>query len=118
MKRNLTCIVCPLGCDITVEFNDNGEISEIKGNTCPRGAEYAKNECTNPVRTITTTIMCDNGVPVPVKTNAAVPKNKIFDCMKIINSTKKDLPISAGDVIIENICGSGADVIATADMEK
>ncbi len=115
MKRNLTCIVCPMGCDITVTL-ENGEVVDIKGNTCPRGAEYAKNECTNPVRTITTTVMCGNGKPVSVKTNLPIPKDKIFECMKIINSVRADIPVFAGDVIIKNIADCGADIIATQNM--
>ncbi|MBR4723815.1 MAG: DUF1667 domain-containing protein, partial [Clostridia bacterium] len=60
MKRNLTCIVCPMGCSIDVEF-ENGEVLSVTGNTCKRGAEYAKNECISPVRTITSTVKCADG---------------------------------------------------------
>lgn len=115
MKKNLTCIVCPMGCDITVTL-EKGEVVDIKGNTCPRGAEYAKNECTNPVRTITTTVMCSNGKPVSVKTSSPIPKSKIFECMKIINSVRVNVPVFAGDVIIENIADCKADIVATQNI--
>ena len=110
MKRNLTCIVCPMGCSIDVEF-ENDEIIKISGNTCPRGAEYAKNECISPVRTITSTVRCEDGSVIPVKTDKPIPKDKIFECMKIINSTVAPLPISAHDVIIKDVYGS--NIIAT-----
>ncbi|HAL63603.1 MAG TPA: hypothetical protein DCO93_04065 [Clostridiales bacterium] len=110
MKRNLTCIVCPMGCSIDVEI-ENGEVKEISGNTCKRGAEYAKNECISPVRTITSTVRCADGSVIPVKTDKPIPKDKIFECMKIINNTAPDLPISAGDVIIKDVFGS--NIIAT-----
>ncbi len=110
MKRNLTCIVCPMGCNIDVEI-ENGEVKSISGNTCKRGAEYAKNECISPVRTITSTVKCADGSVIPVKTDNPIPKDKIFECMKIINSTVAPLPISAGDVIIKDVYGS--NIIAT-----
>ncbi len=111
MKKELTCIVCPMGCRLTVTLNGN-EVTEISGNTCPRGAEYAKNECTNPTRMLTTTAPCGEGV-VPVKTRTPVPKNMLFKCMEEINSLKLHLPVYAGDVIIENILGTGVDIIAS-----
>lgn len=104
-ERVLTCIICPKGCKITVK-SDEGGILEIEGNTCPRGREYAVNECTNPQRTVTTTARCDNGSVVAVKTDKPIPKKKIFDCMKIINNCIVRLPVSIGDVIIEDVFGS------------
>ena len=110
MKREMTCIVCPLGCKMMVE-NIDGKIT-VSGNTCPRGEKYAENECINPQRTITTTIKCIDGGVVPVKTDRTIPKDKMFECMKIINNTVALLPIEVGDVIIKNVFG--ADVVATA----
>lgn len=118
MKQELVCIVCPLGCNIEVGFKDDGkEIEYIKGNTCKRGSDYAREECTNPVRMVTTTVRCKDGSVVPVKTSKAIEKGKIFECMKIINNFKADLPICTGDVIIKNVLDTGADIIATADSK-
>lgn len=117
MKRFLTCIVCPMGCKIEAEIND-GKIEYIKGNTCARGAKYASDECINPVRTITSTVKCSGGGVVSVKTDAPVPKEKIFECMDIINNAEAVLPISVGDVIIENILGTHANVTATQNKQK
>lgn len=105
MKRELTCIVCPMGCSLEVQITD-GKVSDVKGNTCPRGKQYAENECVNPMRTITTTVKCMNGAILPVKTASPIPKDKIFEAMKLINGAKPVLPISIGDVIIENVFGS------------
>ena len=110
MKRELTCIVCPMGCSIDVELED-GKVLSVTGNTCKRGEEYARNECISPVRTITSTVRCDDGSVLSVKTDKPIPKDKIFECMKIINNAVAHLPISAGDVIIEDVFG--ANVIAT-----
>ncbi len=114
MERNLTCIVCPLGCNIKVDF-DGKLIKSIEGNTCPRGAKYAESECINPTRTVTTTVLCSNGDVLPVKTNNPIPKNMIFECMKEINNCRIVLPIHVGDVIIKNVLETGVDVVATAN---
>lgn len=105
MKRELTCIVCPVGCALSVELAD-GKVIDVKGNSCPRGKVYAENECISPVRTVTTTVRCENGEILPVKTETPIPKEKIFEAMKIINNIHPSLPISVGDVIIENVFGS------------
>lgn len=105
MIRKLTCIVCPMGCSLEVNVEDKKVIS-VTGNTCPRGEKYAKDECTNPTRTITSTVRCEDGTVVPVKTDRPIPKNKIFDCMKIINGTVIKSNFHRGDIILENIFGS------------
>ncbi|MCX7772918.1 MAG: hypothetical protein N2376_07385 [Clostridia bacterium] len=40
VQKNLTCIVCPVGCSMEVTLEE-GKIVNIEGNTCKRGAEYA-----------------------------------------------------------------------------
>ena len=115
MERILTCIACPLGCQITVSFED-GKIASIKGNTCPRGKEYAENECTHPVRNLSTTMMCENGEVVAVKTREPIPKEHIFEAMKVINEKIARLPISVGDVIIDEFFGTA--VVATQNKSK
>ena len=102
MTRELTCIICPMGCMMTAEI-ENGKVVGVTGNTCPRGKIYATNECTNPTRTITTTVRCKSGELLPVKTSLPVPKDKIKEAMKIINKVSPALPISIGDVIIEDV---------------
>ena len=110
MNKELTCIVCPVGCALWVELDGN-EVKSVTGNTCPRGKAYAQTECTNPKRTVTTTMRCSDGGLVSVKTDVPIPKDEIFDCMALINSTVAELPVAIGDVLIEN--AFGARVIAT-----
>ena len=110
MKRELTCIVCPVGCQLVAEI-ENGAVTSVSGNTCPRGKKYAEDECIHPMRTVTSTVKCSDGSVVSVKTDRTIPKDKIFECMKIINSTITDLPVCVGDVIIEDVFGS--KVVAT-----
>ena len=114
MDRKLTCIVCPLGCSMVAEV-ENGKVLSVSGNTCPRGKAYAESECINPQRVVTSTVRCQDGSMLSVKTDRAIPKEKMAECMKIINAASPDLPISVGDVIIENVFGS--NVVATANMK-
>ena len=51
-ERVLTCINCPMGCQVTVTM-EGAEVLKVEGNTCPRGAKYAETELTFPVRTLT-----------------------------------------------------------------
>jgi len=113
MTRELTCIICPRGCALQVESEDKKIISII-GNSCPRGIKYAEDECINPQRTVTSTVRCEDGRVVAVKTDRTIPKDKVFECMKIINSTTAHLPLSIGDVIISNIFD--ANVVATENV--
>lgn len=112
-KRNLTCIVCPRGCQLVAE-KENGEI-RVSGNACKRGAEYAVSECTAPMRTLTTTAAVEGGGVIPVKTNAPVPKEKLFECMELINQVTVPKNTSIGYVVIKNILDSGADVVTARD---
>ncbi len=114
MKRDLTCVACPLGCSITVELNGD-EIVSVTGNTCKRGEAYAKTEITNPTRSLTSSIKVNGGIlpVVPVKSDKPVPKTMLFDCMKVINSVSVDAPVKIGQVIIENILDTGANIVAT-----
>lgn len=111
MEREMTCIVCPLGCSLKIELSNKGEVFCITGNTCPRGAKYAETECTDPQRTITTTLRCEDGSMVTVKTDRSIPKNKMFDAMKKINGTVVKLPVSIGEILIHDVYGS--NVVAT-----
>ena len=113
--RNLTCIVCPRGCNLTVKFNTSGGISEILGNACKRGITYAENECTHPKRTVTSTVRCADGRIVAVKTADVIPKERVFDAMREINACRPDGEIKIGDVIIENVADTDVAVVATAN---
>ena len=107
--------MCPRGCEISVRFDSSDKISEILGFACPRGREYAISECTSPVRIVTSTVRCDGGCLVSVKTSRPVAKSKIFEVMAEINSVIAGASVKIGDVIIRDVAGTGADVIATSE---
>lgn len=113
MIRELTCIICPRGCTLRAEIEE-GRIVRVTGNACPRGEKYAHDECLNPQRTVTSTMRCVDGRMISVKTSCPIPKDKVFECMKLIDSQKVCLPIHIGDVIIENVFGS--NIVATSNL--
>ncbi|MCR4744103.1 MAG: DUF1667 domain-containing protein [Lachnospiraceae bacterium] len=117
--RELTCIGCPMGCQITVEL-DGGEVKSVKGNTCQKGDIYARKEVTNPTRIVTSTVVISGGDKprLSVKTANDIPKNKIFDVMKDIDAAHPEAPVKIGDVIVENVAGTGVNVIATRNIAK
>lgn len=116
MMRILTCIVCPRGCQLTVNVQGS-EVLGVEGFSCKRGKDYAVNECTHPVRTVTSTARDDHGGVIPVKTSGAIPKEKMFDCMRVINAATVRLPAKIGDVVVKNILGTGVDLVVAANRE-
>ena len=116
-KKNLTCICCPMGCQITVTL-DNGEVTDVTGNTCRRGDVYARKEVTNPTRVVTSSVRVSGGriAMVSCKTAGDIPKGKIFDCCKAIQSIEVQAPVKIGDIILKDVCGTGVDVIATKEV--
>ncbi len=118
MTKEMICVSCPLGCMLSVELNDKNEVISVSGNTCKRGEQYAVDECTNPVRMLTSTMKVEGGkLPViPVKTSKPIPKGKMFECMEIINGVSVDAPVKMGEVLISNICDTGVDIVATNEM--
>lgn len=116
-ERMLTCIGCPMGCQLTVTMEGN-EVLSVEGNICPRGDIYARKEVTNPTRIVTSTIAITGGDKerISCKTAADIPKEKMFDVMKEINHTVVMAPKKRGDILIENAAGTGVSVIATRDI--
>ena len=113
-KRNLTCIVCPRGCQMVVTLVD-GKVEKVEGNFCKRGVTYANDECTNPRRTVTSTVRCKSGAVISVKTENTIPKDKMFEVMAEINSVIAPDDLKIGEVVLENVCGTGVNVVATSN---
>lgn len=113
-KRELVCIRCPIGCMLTVTQQEADTLT-VTGNTCGRGEEYAKKELTNPTRIVTSTVRVRGGrhKVAPVKTKEDIPKGKIMECMEILKGIEIEAPVHIGDIIVKNIAGTGADIVAT-----
>ena len=116
-KRELTCIGCPLGCSLSVTI-ENGSVTEVAGNTCPRGDAYARKEVTNPTRIVTSTVSVSGGKSptVSCKTEHDIPKNKIFDVIDALKTICVPAPVSIGDVLLADAAGTGVAIVATKDI--
>ena len=116
-ETKITCILCPIGCEIRI---NKKVLTIIDGAKCNIGIEYSKNEILNPKRILTTSILVKNGtIPlVSVKTNKPIPKDEIFNILKIIKNKSINAPIFIGDIIIKNILDTGSDIIATKTVNK
>lgn len=117
-SKEIICTVCPVGCRITV-VGDGDEIRSICGNTCQRGEVYAKNEFIRPVRLLTSVVKVLGHEDTPllaVRSNRPVPKDKIFQCMDEIRAVCVNGPVKRGDIIIQNIAGTEADIISCSEL--
>ena len=115
--KELICIVCPQGCHLKVD-EENG--CAVTGNSCPRGAEYGRAELTHPTRVVTSTVKCTGGLypRCPVKTDRAIPKEQMFRVREALEAVTLSAPVAVGDVVVENVCGTGANIVATRSMEQ
>ena len=118
MKKEFTCICCRLGCQITVT-EENGQIM-ITGNNCPKGEKYVKDQLTNPTTMVTSMVEVYGGdIPVvSVKTKEAIPKDKIKDCVLSLKGIRVNAPVKIGDIILDNVAGTGIPIIATKNVVK
>jgi CxxC motif-containing protein len=118
MEQTVTCINCPVGCRMTVSLSDGGEFLSVIGNTCPRGAAYAKQECALPLRMITAVLpVRGSGTPLSVKTSSPVPKRLISAVMRELDHVEISLPVSIGQVIVSNVLDTGSDIVATRNLK-
>ena len=114
--RNIICTCCPMGCHMTVTMAD-GKVTEVVGNTCKRGYNYAIDEVTDPRRTLTSSVRMADGRMLSVKTAAAIPFGKMTEAMKQLAGVSPKAPVRIGDVIVEDVAGTGIAVLATRNAE-
>ena len=112
----MICIRCPMGCQLTV--TQDGDQISVTGYTCRRGKEYGEQEMRCPMRVVTSSVRVTGGQrPVcSVKTAQAVPKAAIGDVLKSVSQARLKAPIAIGDVLIENIAGTGVNLVATSNV--
>ena len=113
--KELVCIVCPKGCRLHVDEENDYSVT---GNSCPRGAVYGHNEIKNPTRVLTSTVRLEGGLyrRCPVKTDKAVPKAKLMCIMQALNDISLKSPVTVGQVVLANVCGTDANVVVTKSL--
>lgn len=111
------CIECPLGCRLEVEEHDDG--LEVRGFSCKRGDQYARQEHVDPRRTVTTTVAISGArwPRLPVRTTAPVPKGRVREVCHALRAVHLHAPVALGEVVTRDVCGLGVDVVATRDLD-
>ena len=114
--KELICIVCPKGCHLKV---DEANGCAVTGAGCEKGIEYGKSELLHPTRVLTSTVRLSGGGirRCPVRTNGAIPKDRLFDAMAEINRVELTAPVRIGQVVIPDLLGTGVDLIATRNID-
>jgi len=119
MQKELVCIVCPVGCNLKIDMDDNQAVCEVHGNTCPRGDAYARKELTNPTRMLTSTVKIEGAQyeRLPVITSSDIPKPMMRAVMEQLRHVVVHAPVTNRDVIVANVCGLNVDIIASRTMK-
>ena len=70
------------------------------------------------MRMLTSTVKIENALypRLPVITSESIPKDRIFQVMQEIDRVTVKAPIRLREVIIKNVCGLPADIIASRSM--
>ncbi len=118
-EKEITCIVCPIGCNILVK-KDDSNVTILDGNKCKRGVEYARTEALDPKRMLTSSVLVLEGEwpLVSVKSTKPVPKKHLFSVLSKIKKAKVKAPVKLGQVLIKNASNTNIDIIATKNINK
>lgn len=118
-QMELVCISCPMGCQMQLDIED-GVIKAVEGNKCKIGPKYARQEFIDPRRMLSTTVACKNGLwpRLPVKTAEAIPKAMMREIAHSLHHLTVTAPVEIGAVIVENVGGTGINVVATRSMPQ
>ena len=119
IEKELVCVNCPMGCRVTVQL-EGDQVLSVRGHSCPRGKAYAEKECVRPERILTSTVKITGSThPVlPVITDKEIPLDMVMQAMETVRSVTVKAPIQMGDVIIRDLLGTGADLVASRSMAK
>lgn len=119
-KVEMICIVCPMSCRLVIDVDGAGAVQSVAGNACNRGDIYARKELTNPTRMLTSTVKISGAIydRLPVITSSDIPKGMMFEVMKALANVEVVAPVKVNDIIIENVCDLGINIIASRSMEQ
>ena len=114
MSERLTCVLCPIGCELEVE-RSAAEKLDVRGGQCDRGLDFAAEEILHPKRNLATSVPLQGTASdmVSVRLSAPVPRDMIFPILAEIARLRPEAPVYRGQVLIANVLGTGVDVIAT-----
>ncbi len=114
MKGTIVCVVCPTSCEVVAEWSD-AELLSVDRAQCKLAWDYIRGEIFDPRRTVTTTVLVEEGdMPlVSVKTNRPVRKGLMLQVMDRLADVVVQAPVEIGDVIVPDVLDTGASIVAT-----
>jgi len=117
MSKEVICIMCPLGCKMVVQV-EGAEVTQLEGNKCKKGEEYARQEVSFPSRILTTTVETGNPEAplLPVRSDKPILKDKLEGCMKVIAKHVVTGPLQPGGIVISNILGLDVNIITSRSL--
>lgn len=128
MKLYLTCVNCPKGCSLEVEFDqaarDAGTLTEpmitVTGNSCPKGRDFGVSEVLAPVRFLTTTVALSEDMAavfgarrLPVISTGKIPKKELVKVSLALADCIVDTPVETGTVVARAL---GWEFMASCDV--
>jgi CxxC motif-containing protein len=118
-KKHFVCVVCPVGCEIDV-VHDGSKIISMEGNKCEKSEEFVTQELIEPMRILTTTVCIERSrwPVISVRTDKAVPKRLFSRIMRQLRGIKLQAPVNMLDVVVSDVLGTGANIIATKSMPR
>jgi len=119
-EHEIICVGCPMGCHVTLNIDNSGEITGFSGNECKRGKEYVAQEYKNPVRIFTATVLTKGSTRplLPVRTNSTIPKVKMKECAYLVSRITVEPPLVIDEVVISNIVDTGADLVCSDELSE
>lgn len=115
----MCCTTCPSGCALKVII-ENNEVISVDGNGCLRGEKFARKEWINPERMLTSTVLAEIGgreFLLPVKSAVPLSQKLVYSAMREIREIHLTQPVKMGDVIKENLAGSGISLVSCKTIE-
>jgi CxxC motif-containing protein len=114
VNDRLTCVLCPVGCELEVRKDPGGEL-QVQGNQCDKGIPFAVEEVLHPKRNLATSVPLKGTETkmASVRLTGPVPRDMIFPILAEISALRPEAPVRRGQVLIMDVLGTGVDVIAT-----
>jgi CxxC motif-containing protein len=116
--KEIICIQCPLACRVKLHLDDKGVIEDITDWGCKEGKKHVQQEYESPRRVLTTTVRTNSSTrPVlPVRSQGAIPKDMLGQCVRFLADVKVKAPLKMGDVVVPDILNSGVNIVCTDDL--
>jgi len=117
-EKEIICVGCPMGCHVILRIDDSGKVTDSSGAECKQGKKYAKQEYESPVRIFTTTVLTKGSARplLPVRTNIAIPKDKLKECARFVSKIRLQPPLATGAIVVANLLDTGADLVCSAEL--